>query len=455
MSSDSSKKQKKSETQRPVRTVSKYPSCKASLGQLLYHRRTLFTGDRIVRDLLENTVWESRPPPAGWKPRGLLVAHLHEHRGAVNRVKVNQDHTYFATCSNDGSVKVFDCHRMEGKSVTNRSRMTYNKEEGQIKTLTFCESSQSVAFVADKGDTGSLNVFRIEGSGQNKYTLLLNKQLDVKNDGMAVDLLYYDTGSENVLVYTTVNGSIVAWDLRSDKEVWRLQNDPKHGLITSFDVNTKHSWMVLGTSNGTMTCWDMRFQLPVTSVVNPTRSRVRRVIAHPEESSTIISAVQGNNEVSFWDLETSSRNKTLWASTAPPLSLTHANPHSINGMCYGATDNNRFLLAASSDMRVRYWDLSYSANSQLITGAASDPLHNETVTSYRSRLIDGTEVIQETYVKQKTGSPSNSSGDDGQKKGPDVPPTGHHDIITDINICQPSQCFMITTSRDGIVKVWK
>lgn len=31
-------------------------------------------------------------------------------------------------------------------------------------------------------------------------------------------------------------------------------------------------------------------------------------------------AVQGNNEVSMWDMETGDRRFTLWASSTPPLS---------------------------------------------------------------------------------------------------------------------------------------
>lgn len=34
----------------------------------------------------------------------------------------------------------------------------------------------------------------------------------------------------------------------------------------------------------------------------------------------VSSAVQGNNEVSMWDMETGDRKFTLWASSAPPLS---------------------------------------------------------------------------------------------------------------------------------------
>lgn len=49
------------------------------------------------------------------------------------RIQVSSDHTCFATCSNDGTVKVWDCSRFEGKSVANRSRQTYNKQ-GMLPT---------------------------------------------------------------------------------------------------------------------------------------------------------------------------------------------------------------------------------------------------------------------------------------------------------------------------------
>lgn len=42
---------------------------------------------------------------------------------------------------------------------------------------------------------------------------------------------------------------------------------------------------------------------------------------HPQEQSWLISATQGNNEVSIWDVETGARQKVLWASPTPTLSL--------------------------------------------------------------------------------------------------------------------------------------
>lgn len=52
---------------------------------------------------------------SGWRPKGLLVAHLHEHKSAVNRIRVSDEHSLFATCSNDGTVKIWNSQKMEGR----------------------------------------------------------------------------------------------------------------------------------------------------------------------------------------------------------------------------------------------------------------------------------------------------------------------------------------------------
>ncbi|ELT97398.1 hypothetical protein CAPTEDRAFT_159025 [Capitella teleta] len=425
----------------------RYAPCKVELRNLVYHKQDQFSCDQMAKDLLDNASWENRPPPPNWQPKGQLVAHLHEHKGAINRIQVNQESSdrVFATCSNDGTVKLWDCSRLEGKHVTNRSRHTYNKQGGQIKCITFCDSAQSIASASD---SGAIHVFRMEVDNP-RINIQHTKNLDVDSEGLVVDMTYFDTGSQNVITYATVHGFLVGWDLRSQKVAWKLNNDPKHGLITSFAVQHNLSWLSAGTSSGTHVCWDMRFQLPITTIVHPTGARVRRLLVHPTEPSTVLSSVQGNNEVSFWDMETGARQKTLWASSAPPMSQTQASNHSANGLYLGVTDGNTFLLTAGSDMRLRYWDLSFPANSHIVVGAASDPIQQAAV-SYRSRLIEGTEVVQETY-----GKPRAPVNEDLPRKGPDVPAHGHHDIITDINVCQTSQCFILTSARDGVIKVWK
>lgn len=58
--------------------------------------------------------------------------------------------------------------------------------------------------------------------------------------------------------------------------------------------------------------------------------------------------------------------------------------------------------------------------------------------------------VQEIQNKQKLGPT-----DETPRKGPESLPVGHHDIITDIATFHTTQGFIVTASRDGIVKVWK
>ena len=57
----------------------------------------------------------------------LQVTHLAEHKKAVNRIAVAGNGSFFATASNDETVKIWDCRRLE-KDVTFRSRLTYSSQ---------------------------------------------------------------------------------------------------------------------------------------------------------------------------------------------------------------------------------------------------------------------------------------------------------------------------------------
>ncbi|XP_062578229.1 phosphoinositide 3-kinase regulatory subunit 4-like [Saccostrea cucullata] len=425
--------------------TTKYHPCKIALRNIVHKKRELYSAES--KDLLE-IAWERRPPPSNWKPKGLLVAHLQEHRAAVNRIQVSQDHAFFATASNDGTVKLWESEKLEGNSVANRSKQTLKNTSvpgEKVKGLVFCEAPGSALSLATFTDMGAINIYKIE-TGKATWNKAIN--VDKSDYGNIVDLTYFDTGAQSVLSYATVNGFLVGHDLHSNKEVWKLRNDPKSGLITSFAVHHSQCWLAVGTSSGTHVCWDMRFQLPINSIVHPTGARVRRLIMHPQEQSWLISATQGNNEVSIWDVETGARQKALWASPTPTLSLNQASHHSVYGLHIAVTDTNVFMLTGGSDMRARFWDISYPANSFILAGAASDPVQ-QTGVNYRAKLVDGVEVIQEFYTKKQVTS------EDNPRRGPEAPPQGHRDIISDINLCQTSQCLVITGSRDGVVKVWK
>nr|XP_020473104.1 phosphoinositide 3-kinase regulatory subunit 4 isoform X2 [Monopterus albus] len=424
-------------------------TCKTELQQLVQQKREQCSAERMAKQMMESAEWESRPPPPGWHPKGLLVAHLHEHKAAVNRIRVSDEHSIFATASNDGTVKVWDSQKMEGKTTTTRSVLTYSRIGGHVKTLTFCQGSHYLAVASDNGAIQLLAVEASKPPKSPKVQPFQSRSLDLQDDGCAVDIHHFNSGAHSVLAYATVNGSLVGWDLRSNSNAWTLRHDLRLGLITSFTVDMHQCWLCLGTSSGTMACWDMRFQLPISNHSHPTRARIRRLLMHPLYQSSVITAVQGNNEVSIWDMETGDRKLTLWASTAPPLSEMEPSPHSVHGIYCSPADGNPLLLTAGSDMRIRFWDLAYSDRSYIVAGGANDFLHCPSVL-YSRKIIEGTEVIQEIHSKQKTGVV-----EDSPRRGPESLPVGHHDIITDIATFQTTQGFIVTSSRDGIVKVWK
>ncbi|XP_048405605.1 phosphoinositide 3-kinase regulatory subunit 4 isoform X2 [Stegostoma tigrinum] len=424
-------------------------TCATELQHLIQQKREQCNAERMAKQLMESAEWESKPPPPGWHPKGLLVAHLHEHKSAVNRIQVSDEHSIFATCSNDGTVKIWDSQKMEGKTTTTRSILTYSRIGGKIKTLAFCQGSHYLAVASDNGTIQLLGIEANKPPKSPKIHSLQSRALDLKEDGCVVDIHHFNAGAQSVLAYATVNGSLVGWDLRSSTNAWTLKHDLRLGLTTSFAVDIHQCWLCIGTSNGTMACWDMRFQLPISSHCHPARARIRRLLMHPLCQSWVIAAVQGNNEVSMWNMETGDRRFTLWASSAPPLSEMQPSPHSIHGIYYSPADGNPLLLTAGSDMRIRFWDLAYPERSYIVAGGANDALHCPSVSYYR-KIIEGTEVVQEIHNKQKVGS-----SEDVPRRGPESLPVGHHDIITDLAAFQTTQGFIVTASRDGIVKVWK
>uniref|UniRef100_G3T4E6 non-specific serine/threonine protein kinase n=1 Tax=Loxodonta africana TaxID=9785 RepID=G3T4E6_LOXAF len=434
-----------SSTVLPSTSQIRITTCKTELQQLIQQKREQCNAERIAKQMMENAEWESKPPPPGWRPKGLLVAHLHEHKSAVNRIRVSDEHSLFATCSNDGTVKIWNSQKMEGKTTTTRSILTYSRIGGRVKTLTFCQGSHYLAIASDNGAVQLLGIEASKLPKSPKIHPLQSRILDPKEDGCVVDMHHFNSGAQSVLAYATVNGSLVGWDLRSSSNAWTLKHDLKSGLITSFAVDIHQCWLCIGTSCGTMACWDMRFQLPISSHCHPSRARIRRLSMHPLYQSWVTAAVQGNNEVSMWDMETGDRRFTLWASSAPPLSELQPSSHSVHGIYCSPADGNPILLTAGSDMKIRFWDLAYPERSYIVAGSTSSPS-----VSYYRKIIEGTEVVQEIQNKQKVG-PS----DDAPRRGPESLPVGHHDIITDVATFQTTQGFIVTASRDGIVKVWK
>lgn len=70
-------------------------------------------------------------------------------------------------------------------------------------------------------------------------------------------------------------------------------------------------------------------------------------------------------------------------------------------------------------------------------------------------------MIQEIYNgNQPTGGSAGTLArnnvDEIPKPGPELPSVGHNDVITDLVLCRTQkQTFVASSSRDGVIKLWK
>lgn len=106
--------------------------------------------------------WFWKPPllPPGWKLRGRLVAHLHEHRGTVTKLASLGERPLFASSSSDGCIRIWDLAKIEGKNIANRSKHSYRMPGGHgVTGMAVCENGLSLGAAANDG---SLVVLKLE-----------------------------------------------------------------------------------------------------------------------------------------------------------------------------------------------------------------------------------------------------------------------------------------------------
>lgn len=84
--------------------------------------------DAAIHTSLPTNQMRSSLDTTPWKPQGVLIMHMAEHKQAVNKVAVAENAQFFASASDDGTVKIWDSKRLE-KDPLFRSRLTYT---GQV-----------------------------------------------------------------------------------------------------------------------------------------------------------------------------------------------------------------------------------------------------------------------------------------------------------------------------------
>lgn len=254
-------------------------------------------------------------PDSGWRPRGVLVAHLQEHRSAVNDVAISTDHSFFVSASDDSTVKVWDSRKLE-KDISFRSRLTYHLEGSRALCTTMLRGSAQVVVGACDG---MIHIFSVDyisrglGNVVEKYSGIADiKKKDIK-EGAILSLLNHSTDNTNsqMVMYSSQNCGIHLWDTRTSSNAWTLKSVPENGYISSLVTGPCGHWFVSGSSRGALTLWDLRFLIPVNSWQYPLVCPIEKMclFVPPPNASTsaavrpLVYVAAGCNEVSLWNAE--------------------------------------------------------------------------------------------------------------------------------------------------------
>ena len=210
-----------------------------------------------------------------------------------------------------------------------------------------------------------------------------------------------------MLVYATTHSNIVVLDLRTMSVLQTMENPRHYGPITSFCIDKKKAWIVVGTSTGVLTLWDKRFGL----LLRTWRASVTGEGAGTGQSVRIHQCV----------VHPSSRSRGKWVMVA--LSLSSSSPSSRK--------NN---LDRPWSCLIEVWDIEKAVLVETYvtrTGSASDPI---------SDLMSGGAVVQDVEAtaaaaisslvrSSQEGGSSDDFGDTTTSAPPsDVPHPPHRDV---------------------------
>ncbi|KAK9768737.1 Serine/threonine-protein kinase [Basidiobolus ranarum] len=423
------------------------------------------------------------------KLEGTLIANLTAHKASVNQICIAPDHSFFASCSDDGTIKIWDCSRLE-KNPTTKPRVTYNLQEGKIKCMTFIENTYSIASASDDG---TIHIFRVDYQGNNtapKYGKCQTVRKIVLREEHVVTIEHFNTEQESLLVYATTKGNIYGFDLRKTQVVWILQNPTNFGVITSFVIDPHRAWILVGTNRGILTLWDLRFHISLRSWIHPSKTSINRLVLYmgPSSRGRHVLVAAGNNEVSLWDIEKveckevfmvrsvdDRRSTKIGSDMLKPQDIPSKetflknvlNPgqngfsafqdNSIKSMI--SPVNTNYILTAGVG-KIRYWDIEHPEGSYVISG-----LHiNEPKPNFSKLIHNGITFHIETPPRARNPS-NNHKAKAGvgatPRIGNPVPQlqqmliNNHTDCINDIQLVEVPYTILVSADREGVIKVFR
>lgn len=444
--------------------------------------------------MMPSSCSQSSVPDGTWRPQGILVAHLQEHALAVNDIAVSHDHNFFVTASDDCTVKIWDSRRLE-KDISFRSRLTYSLDDGRALHVTMFASGSQVAVASSRG---TINVFSVDyvprgGGNVERYSGVLDIKKKETQEGAVLSMQSYATEGPPIILYSTQYNGIHLWDIRAQNNAWTLKASPEEGYVSSVVLGPCQNWLMSGSSRGALTLWDLRFLIPVNTWQYSDGSPIEKMcLLMPATNSSpsttsgpSVYVAAGYNQMALWNAKDGSCHRifrlpcsgtgtdvaetpiSLASSSSQMLSKSEVTddpqrngnskyrvlelkepPSLIPGICSLLPLLGGDVLTGGTDLRIRLWDHFSPDRSYSVCGPTTKNTTEKEI--YDMRSINGVQVIQAVH-RQSTKLTSKACLEASATDSAGC----HRDCILSMASVQLNQRLLISSSRDGAVKVWK
>ncbi|CDK29387.1 unnamed protein product [Kuraishia capsulata CBS 1993] len=436
--------------------------------------------------------------PHGWSPKGVLVAHIVEHKSSINCVAVSPSNNYFVTGDEDGEIKIWDSLKLES-NVTGSSSLSVSLSSA-VKALSFIDNRDCFA-VALKD--GSVKIFRVgfeKNLNFSRYNRLsLVREFQFGDGEYACSICFSITMDKPYLILLTPLSKVVILDIRTMDPVVTLQNKLSHGVARSFCIDHKRSWMLIGTNSGVLDLWDLRFELHLKSVRMKGGFPIHEIKACPPEFEiglkrnrfAFVIGGTGESDVTLWDVSKMQCRKA-YCSSGVNLSLEDYTAIDVNndetefelesnfdmltlqdrkedksGTAIALVESSWrqqnhlqksfYIVNSTHDKRLLFWNLSTPEESAVVSGTAK----SATIFS-STQITPNFTIVSERYSSEEPPSSSSLQKLKTMKTRSTLlnqdqlnSMKNHHDAITSIaTIVKPYE-MVISADRSGVINVYK
>ncbi|XP_012274649.1 GATOR complex protein WDR24 isoform X2 [Orussus abietinus] len=191
------------------------------------------------------------------------------------------------------------------------------------------------------------NVFKIFTLLEDRFEEVCNLRVGKNlNLNFSCNDVAWNLIDDHILATAATNGAVVVWNLnrpsRSKQEHVFVDHKRTVNKV-SFHI-TESMWLISGSQDGTMKCFDLRIKEATKTFYSNTES-VRDVQFSPHQQHTF-AAVSENGHVQQWDLRRPDRYFQHFTAHSGPIFACDWHPEAT------------WLATASRDKTIKVWDLS-------------------------------------------------------------------------------------------------